>query len=289
MKCATTALCTRMAQHPDVFVCEPKEPHFFAVNRVYRRGWSWYQSLFTPANGQKAIGEGSTSYTKHYQFPRVAERIAQHLPEAKLIFIVRHPLKKIESIWLHSLAGGRVRPGSFNRQIRRDPTYIDQCRYWHQLSQYRGRFPDDQILTLFFEDFRQDPESILSRCFEFVGVDPSVQIQRADEPSNVSAEHYYDRLPLWLIRRPRWIRLPTDRWLERTSPAVRWRVRRWLQRPIPGRPRWDEDTRRWALDQIADDNRRFLEHCERSPEIWPDVFCGGPPVAGSAGSQEDAR
>ena len=273
MKCATTALCVRMAGHPDVFVCEPKEPHFFSVDRDYRRGWAWYQSLFAQANSQSAWGEGSTSYTKHYQFPQAAERMARHLPNAKLIFIVRHPLKKMESMWLHSLGGGRVRPGSFNKSVRRNPTYVDQCRYWHQISHYRDHYPDQQILLLFFEDYRRDPDAVLKRCFEFIGVDSSVPIPDAAQPSNVSTEHYYDRWPLWLIRRPRWIRERSDRWLEnKASPITRWRVQHWLQQPIPGRPQWEEITRKWVIDQIADDNRRYLEHCGRPLDMWPDVF-----------------
>ncbi len=64
MKCATTSLCDIFAQHPQMFVCTPKEPEFFCDDKVFARGWPWYESLFTAGTNKLAVGEGSTSYTK---------------------------------------------------------------------------------------------------------------------------------------------------------------------------------------------------------------------------------
>ncbi|MEX2430634.1 MAG: sulfotransferase, partial [Dehalococcoidia bacterium] len=110
MKSATTTLCELLATHPQAFVCEPKEPEFFCKDEVYSRGWPWYQSLFRSALHKKAVGEGSTSYTKKLLFPRTASRIAAHVPDARLIYIVRHPIERIESHWMHSLRAGSLPP-----------------------------------------------------------------------------------------------------------------------------------------------------------------------------------
>jgi len=85
MKCGTTKLCHLLGQHPDVFMCEPKEPEFFAKDKKYKRGWDWYESLFTAGEGKTAIGEGSVTHTKSLRFPNAASRIVKHLPDAKLI------------------------------------------------------------------------------------------------------------------------------------------------------------------------------------------------------------
>ena len=98
-KSATTTLCDLFSQHPDVYISNPKEPHFFAKNEVYAKGWDWYKKLFSNAGKAKAIGEGSTGYTMHVVFPNAPSRISRDLPNAKLIYIVRHPIRRIESDW----------------------------------------------------------------------------------------------------------------------------------------------------------------------------------------------
>jgi hypothetical protein len=71
MKCATTTLCDLLSKHPDIFFSNPKEPDFFCRNEIYQRGTCWYEALFQCGESKKAIGEGSTSYTNSYCFPRL--------------------------------------------------------------------------------------------------------------------------------------------------------------------------------------------------------------------------
>ena len=66
-KSATTSLCELLGQHPDVFILDPKEPHFFT--RHYELGWKWYKSLFSNAGSYERIGEGSTSYSQKGLYP----------------------------------------------------------------------------------------------------------------------------------------------------------------------------------------------------------------------------
>lgn len=79
----------------------PSEPHFFSLQEAYDRGWAWYTSRFANASQETAIGEGSTSFTMHIHRPDAPRRIAAHLPDVRLIYIVRHPLMRIESAWKH--------------------------------------------------------------------------------------------------------------------------------------------------------------------------------------------
>lgn len=62
MKCATTSLCNALACHPDVFFTSLKEPEIFYPDDNFAREWSWYELLFARANGEIAMGEGTTSY-----------------------------------------------------------------------------------------------------------------------------------------------------------------------------------------------------------------------------------
>jgi hypothetical protein len=48
-KCGTTSLCDLVASHPDVFVTNPKEPHYFSRMTSVERRREWYRSLFEAA------------------------------------------------------------------------------------------------------------------------------------------------------------------------------------------------------------------------------------------------
>jgi len=74
-KSATTSISVMLSNHPDVVVVKGKEPHFFSENREYARGWEWYMSLFPHYNGERAIVDASTSYSRARAFPNTIYRV----------------------------------------------------------------------------------------------------------------------------------------------------------------------------------------------------------------------
>ena len=166
VKSATTSLCSYLGQHADVCMAEPKEPCFFSDDERYQRGWEWYAQYFRHHKCEKAVGESSTTYSMTGVYPCAVERIASDLPEARMIYITRDPLERLESLWIDWRDGNLVHvPASFSKAVRCVPHFIDSSLYWKQISAYREHFPDDHILVLFFEDFKADPAALLSRCF----------------------------------------------------------------------------------------------------------------------------
>jgi hypothetical protein len=273
VKCGTSSLCKLLGGHPAAFMCDPREPFFFSHDRNYLgKGWDWYESLFVGAAGKAAIGEGSTTYTQQALFPDAAPRIAKHLPDARLIYITRQPLEQIESLWIwlrsfwDTVAKDGIRADAdFNLSVKeRTPILIETARYWKQISRYRDSFPDDRILVLFLEDFKRDPDAVLARCFEFLGIDPEVRIPESDTPINVSKQLRFDR---WFLKPLRM--LPGAGVARRGLPrGLHAALRPLVRKPVGGRPQWDADTRGWALDQLAEDSRRFLQHFGKPADFW---------------------
>lgn len=263
MKCATTSLCDIFAAHPQMFVSDPKELDFFCYEEVFARGWSWYESVFAGAEGKLAVGEGSPNYTKLMLHPRAPERIAKHLPDAKLIYIVRHPLKRIESHWLHSIASGLdVAPlGEF---LKRWPHMIDTSLYWKQISAYRRFYPDKHILVLFFEDLVKCPEQLLTRSYEFLGVNPALGGADPSRPSHVSAAARLDGPVIRFLQK-----IPVAHAVKRRAPKLAHNMMRRLRRPLPARPEWSAETRREVVKQLADDTAEFLRHYGKPADFWP--------------------
>jgi hypothetical protein len=159
-KCGTTSVCKLLSKHPDIFMCSPKEPRFFSHDDIFARGLAWYESLFELARGKKAIGEGSTSYATSSRDQKSAERIAEVVPEARLVYCVRHPMRRIESIWMQhhvsafalgrNFSEGKV-SADFNADVLANPGFVETSCYWKRINTFRERFRDDQIFVFFWK------------------------------------------------------------------------------------------------------------------------------------------
>lgn len=191
-KCGTTALSQYLAQHPDVFMSSPKEPHFFAfmgesldfrgpgvtVNSAITDIDS-YLRIFENAGSARAIGEASV--TSLY-VPTASARIREYVPAAKLIVILRNPVERAFSSFQHLIRDGREPIADFEAALDAEPRrirdnwgflwrYADMGFYHRQLEPFFSLFPRTSIRTVLHEDLVRDSERTLRELFEFLGVD----------------------------------------------------------------------------------------------------------------------
>lgn len=262
MKSATTSLCDIFAKHPQMFISSPKELDFFCYDEVFARGFPWYESVFAMGEGRIAVGEGSTNYTKQMLHPKCAERVARHLPETKLIYIVRHPLKRIESHWLHLIAAGEDVP-PLPAALKKWPHIVDTSLYWKQISAYRNFYPDKHILVLFFEDFVKEPQAIIDRCFKFLGVDPKLAVGDPAKPSHVSANIRVDGPVIRFLQN-----VPGVRAVKDLMPDLARAMMPKLRRRLTDRPEWTVDLRCNVIGLVADDAAAFLKFYDKPPDFW---------------------
>ncbi len=210
MKAGTTSLWRELRRHPDVFVPEAKEIQFFSDKRKFGTGLDAYRSLFADAGGRTAIGEASTGYTK---FPRpedVASRIATALPEVRLVYLVREPLARIRSHYLHSVHKGReVR--TIDEAVRAAPAYLAVSRYRTQIDQYLAVFPRDRLLVITTEDLRSRRADTLSQVFAHIGVEPSAIGSEPVVDVHRSADKRLDTPLSGVVKRLPGYRLAADR------------------------------------------------------------------------------
>jgi len=105
----------------------------------------------------------------HMHRPATPKRIAEDLPEARLIYLVRNPLSRIELNYLH-LRFTRRQTWDLDRTLRENPYMIDTSLYWRQINYYRDYFPEHTILVLFLEDLENNPQAVQTTCFRFLGL-----------------------------------------------------------------------------------------------------------------------
>jgi hypothetical protein len=177
-KCATTSLHYYLDLHPQIRMSREKELNFFVRERNWNRGLEWYRSNF---RGEAEIrGEASPSYTNYPFFAGVPERMAAVLPEARLIYILRDPLERIISQYIHFHADGlESRPLSEAlRDFAGHNRYVLRSRYALQLEQYLAHFSKSQVLITTLEALRGQPHSVMQEIFEFLDVAPGFSSTR---------------------------------------------------------------------------------------------------------------
>ena len=187
MKAGTTTLFEYLRLHPDLSACRLKEPSFFA--RQWDKGWDWYNALYRGSKGLRY--EASTDYTKYPQVQDVPRKLAEFAPEAKLIYMLRHPVKRVLSHIHHNLIAGRMQPGAYETEEfwnGKADHYLDCSRYHKQIQQYLKYFDRDRILVVQLEDMIRDRDSFLNEVANFLDVDPAPLLEATVSARNVSSK-----------------------------------------------------------------------------------------------------
>lgn len=261
MKGGTTSLHGYLRQHREVFMPERKELNFFLdeyagppidppEERNWSRGITWYEQQFAGAEGELAVGEASPNYSRYPTYPGVAEKIAAVVPKVKLIYLVRNPIDRVFSHYLHDLANGREqRP--LHIAVRRDDRYLAPSRYATQLEHYFRVFSPGQVLLLKADDLLARRAETVRRVLEFIGVNDNVHL-RLDFEAHRSSEKLERTRALIFARQSRYRRV--------VPRPIRRRLRQLLANPLDtSKIEVDGETREFLVTQFAPGVRRLSE------------------------------
>ena len=194
-KCGTTSLHGYLVQHPGVIPPLRKEVHYFDLN--YPRGEAWYRAHFGRTEEAGLNLDASPYYLFH---PAVPARLHALLPDAKLVVLLRDPVRRAYSHYWHERAKGREKlefaeaiaaepgriasaearlaDGSLDRSADHQHfSYLARGRYAEQLERWFATYPRERIRVLRFEDFVQDPLAALNGTLEFLGLPPAASVR----------------------------------------------------------------------------------------------------------------
>lgn len=175
-RCGTTSLYRYLAAHPSVRTATGKELQFLSLH--HRRGLRWYRGHFPV----RPPGVSSFEASPYYLFdPDVPARAAALLPHARFVALLRDPVERAYSHYLHSRAYG-VEPLSFADALDAEParlargghtarrrySYVARGRYAEQLERWYAHVPPERLLVLRTERLGADYPGVL----EFLGLEP---------------------------------------------------------------------------------------------------------------------
>lgn len=179
-KSGTTLLAEILKQHPDIFIPQVKEAHFFDCDDNFTLGTGWYQSThFQDSDNFPYVGDITPSYL---YFDYVPERIINILgPEVKFIIMLRNPVDRAYShYWMSFNRGYEKLP--FERAIAMEQSrlrrgyleksrfsYISRGFYSEQIRRYLNFFPLTNMKFVLFEEFVKDIPGGVKGVLEFLG------------------------------------------------------------------------------------------------------------------------
>ena len=220
-KCGTTSLFHYLKQHPEIFMPNQKELHFFTQPQIYKlnkgpkdkvvkqshiKSEKEYLELFKSVKDEIAVGDASPSYIN---YPENFGMIKQYLNDPKVIVIVRDPIDRAYSNYLHLKRELRETMDFFsalkNEDNRREESYSDFWYYRFNSTYYKkilmAKKTFSNVLVLTAEEFKRNPEITLKKVYSFLGVKLIVKKQALETKFNVGG-YYKKNLITSLIFQP---------------------------------------------------------------------------------------
>ena len=268
MKAATSTICAFLERNDAVYMAPGVEPNYFCWDANYAKGHKWYENLLAGRRHEAICAEGSNNYACCVLYPDTAARMAAYNPDMKIIYMVRNPLARIVSAWIQNRADkGDDVPSTLDAAVQQMPDiFVGQSRYWHNLTQYREHFCDDQIFIGFTEDLYRDPDRFYTDLCAFLQIAPPAPLQvggaahlNKSVGKRVPSQAYsaLKRLPLAGLFKAL---LPTS-----FKALLRTRI---LTRKVIDRPVFSPDVRADLVKILGPDAAALLAHCRKPADFW---------------------
>lgn len=289
-KCGTTALSKYLNCHPDLFIPELKELHFFDTDlKTPERAptLEHYLSLFEPGMG-KICGEGTTTYLYS---KTAAQEIYQFNPDARIIIMLREPVEMMYSFHSQLLYNGSSETvDDFQEAIALESTrkegnhipdrcsepsllfYRDLAKFSEQVQRYLDIFGPDQVKILLFREFTENTAIAFRNILEFIGADPSFEMDFVRMNSNKKVRN---KKIQELIKYPPSRILELGKYFIPIPQAQRRRLLEWAKDQIgrantqrATRPPLDLDLRAQLTQELKPDIQKLAQLINRDLSHW---------------------
>ena len=242
VKSGTTTLYHWLDDQPEIYMSRKKEPRFF--DKHFDRGTQWYAEFFAGARDDQLVGEASPQYSSPPVGHVAAERIAELLPHARLVFVMRHPIERLLSEYRYNVQR-KIVHGPLLAQNREK--LVGSSCYYARLRPYIDRFPREQLCVVRFEDMIREDGLAWQQIVQHLGL--------TERPAPGTTHNVTANYPMATPMTRRLSSMRRRLGLPRPPAAVRAALAR--RRPVD------------FVDPIQDDDLSALAAV--APEIWADV------------------
>lgn len=295
-KAASTSLYFYLSAHRDICAASMKEPRFFlsvdypvpSSHRLERDGFARYLSFYEHCPEASLRMEATPDYLHSRPTPAW---IAEHLPRAGALFVLREPISRLVSWYRFAREDGRVGDDvSFRAfvdaqvtddEIRDAPQHLRvlrQGRYADDLERWLEKLGPGRVLTVFFEDLVSDARPVLDTICRFAGLesdrfeDLDLSVHNPTRGTRFAWMHRAYKKARYLIRQRTHDRPALQRslrWLRLRLEPVYW----WLNASDRPEARVPDDLREDLVDYYRDSVARLGSLVDAPlPAAWRDEY-----------------
>ena len=226
MRCGSSYLAGLFDEHPQVTMAKPfiiNEPKYFLSPNSEKNGYdSYFDAYFSDAPEASILGEKSVSYLETKE---AAERINSLIPEAKIIIVLRDPVRRAISHYYYSrknnlekrdfdkafLTLEDLEPSPEFSKISMPPfSYLNRGLYQKNIEYYQSIFGQKNVHIIILENLVSGMDGGLSKMYEFVGADPDFSPSGFEIMTNQSTPKNYSPPEETLERLRSYFRKPND-------------------------------------------------------------------------------
>ena len=209
-RCGTSSLYSYLNEHPEVFMPDLKEPHFFNYlgcsksPHPARLPWTIgdYAALFEPARPEQKLGEASASYLHFHDkvIPTMRSIYGEKAREVKIVIVLRNPIDRAWSYYMllrrnkHKLSFFEMVNKYCGGEEKTFHDFLSAGQYTEQVRDYLGAF--DSVRIFMFEDLQRDPAAVVRCIFELIEVNDTGFL-----PSNINTTYNASGSPKYGLSR----------------------------------------------------------------------------------------
>jgi hypothetical protein len=202
-KAGSTYLLRCLKDHPQIFMPRAEIPFFegslYSADRIGE-----FEKHFKPAQPGQVVGVKRPDLLCS---PECPERLHRHMPNMKIIAILRHPVERAVSGYFHYMKSGvlpivpieigmrKIFDGEYS-YISRAQEVLEFGLYGKHIQNYEKYFPRERIHVILLEDMKQNAEALIAGLYGFLNVATDFH-PRSFDSRPMRSPYSLTRLKLW--------------------------------------------------------------------------------------------
>ncbi len=188
-KSGTTSLYEYIQQHSAIYFSDVKEVTYFVEDELYKKGEAYYHSFFSKIKDEKIV---ASAYVHMLPCKKAIQRVKKYNQDMKFIVMVREPVSRAYSAYNYAIKNGwEDKENSFEDSFLLEPDrikneqydlmYFENGMYYTHIQSWQEYFSKENFLIIKDVDLKENVDSVLSRIFQFLEINPIVDIDTSKE------------------------------------------------------------------------------------------------------------
>lgn len=188
-KSGSTYMLNSLREHPDIVMPQAEVP-FFETGQYSEEAYPQFLARWKDARADQCLGVKRPNWLCLADVPA---RMARHMPDCKLIAVLRNPIERAVSGYFHYMHSGFIPIEDIETGMPKLLEQFDAANpgrptdvlnfglYGAALQRWLAHFPKEQLHVVLFDQLKTDPQTMIRETFSFCGVRSDVMIEPSGE------------------------------------------------------------------------------------------------------------